>query len=65
MGTPMMEKLEWKQKFDKDTLERGRNAYLKRKVDDLKEVDGGYTAAVLGKERFEVSIKIKAGEDAL
>lgn len=58
----MMEKLEWKQKFDKDTLERGRNAYLKRKVDDLKEVDGGYTAAVLGKERFEVSIKIKAGE---
>lgn len=57
-----MEKLKWKQKFDKDTLERGRNAYLKKRVDDLQEVDGGYTAAVLGRERFEVSVKIKAGE---
>ncbi len=57
-----MEKLKWKQKFDKDTLERGRNAYLKKRVDALQEVDGGYTAAVLGRERFEVSVKIKAGE---
>lgn len=57
-----MEKLEWKQKFDEDTLERGRNAYLKKRVDSLQEVDGGYTAAVLGKKRFEVSIKIKEGK---
>lgn len=50
--------IEWKQKFEQDTLERGRTSYLNKRVDGLKKVSGGYEAAVLGRERFEVSVKI-------
>lgn len=49
---------EWKEKFDSDTLERGKTACLNKKVVNLREADGGYTAAVLARERYEVSLKI-------
>lgn len=53
--------IEWKQQFEQDTLDRGRASYLNNRVVDLKKIDGGYKAAVLGRERFEVSIKISGG----
>ena len=52
---------DWKQKFDQDTLDRGRASYLNRRVDGLKENSGGYEAAVLGRERIEVSVNIHGG----
>ena len=52
---------EWKKGFEKNTLERGRTSYLKKRVADLKEIENGYQAAVLGRERFEVSVKLKEG----
>lgn len=57
----MPEMKEWKNSFEKNTLERGKNAYLKNRVTDLKETENGYQAAVLGRERFEVSVKQKDG----
>lgn len=48
----------WEEKFDKTTLDRGRTAFLNKKVVDLKAVENGYTAAVLGRERHDVSLKM-------
>ncbi len=48
----------WKEKFDSNTLERGRNSYLNRKVVDLQEDEKGYTGAVLDRIRNEVAIRI-------
>lgn len=48
---------EWKKKFEKSTLERGKASYLNHRVADVKEIKGGYKAAVLGRQRFEVTIK--------
>lgn len=51
--------IEWKQKFGQEALEKGRASYLNKRVADLKETDGGYEAAVLSRERFQVSVKIR------
>ncbi|MDO4336915.1 MAG: SNF2 helicase associated domain-containing protein [Eubacteriales bacterium] len=53
--------IEWKQMFEQDTLDRGRASYLNNRVVDLEKINGGYKAAVLGRERFEVSVKISGG----
>ena len=47
----------WKDKFENSTLRRGKAAYLNQRVADLKEIKGSYKAAVLGRQRFEVTIK--------
>ena len=47
----------WKDKFEKNTLERGKTSYLNQRVVDVKEIKGGYKAAVLGRQRFEVTVK--------
>ena len=52
---------DWKQRFDKNTLERGKASFLNKRVDDLKEINGGYTAAVLGRERFPVTVRMPGG----
>lgn len=44
-------------KFENSTLRRGKAAYLNQRVADLKEIKGSYKAAVLGRQRFEVTIK--------
>lgn len=49
---------EWKQMFGNSTLERGKASYLNKRVADLTETDGMYRAAVLGRERYEVSIRV-------
>ena len=36
----------WKQKFDQETLGRGKSSYLNQRVVDLTETSGGYEAAV-------------------
>ena len=50
--------IDWKQKFEQSTLERGRGFYLNRRVVGLQENNGVYQAAVLGRQRFEVSVKM-------
>lgn len=50
----------WQDKFDEDTLKRGKTSYLNKRVVDIKEINGGYAAAVLARERFEVSVKTLA-----
>lgn len=52
---------DWKQRFDKNTLERGKVSFLNKRVDDLKEINGGYTAAVLSRERFPVTVRMPGG----
>ncbi|MGN0359548.1 MAG: SWIM zinc finger domain-containing protein, partial [Hominisplanchenecus sp.] len=52
---------DWEQKFDQDTLDRGRASYLNHRVDGLEETDGGCRGAVLGRQRFEVSVKLREG----
>lgn len=49
---------EWKQMFGNSMLERGEASYLKKRVVDLTEADGMYRAAVLGRERYEISIRV-------
>lgn len=51
---------QWESKFNKDTLDRGRSLYFNHKVVDLKKTETGYTAAVLMRERYEVSVKTLA-----
>lgn len=51
--------IEWKYKFETNTLERAREIYLNKRVVDFMETSTGYKAAVLGRERFEVSIKVE------
>lgn len=53
---------DWKQKFDQDTLDRGKSSYLKHRVQDLKENSGRYEAAVLGRQRIQVSAIIHDGK---
>ncbi len=55
---------DWKKGFDKSTLERGKNYCAKNRVDGLKETEGIWTGAVLGRERYEVSVR-GYGSDAL
>ncbi len=54
--------MEWKQKFDQDTLDRGKSSYLNHRVEDLKENSGRYEAAVLGRQRVQVSALIHDGK---
>ncbi|MDY3920360.1 MAG: SNF2 helicase associated domain-containing protein [Candidatus Limivivens sp.] len=51
---------EWKTKFSEDTLERGRALFLNGRVTELKETEKGYSAAVLARERNEVSVRMTA-----
>lgn len=47
---------EWESKFTEETLDRGRALYFNNKVVDLKKTAKGYAAAVLMRQRFEVSM---------
>ena len=51
---------EWEDKFNKETLDKGIEFYLNKKVVDLKETQTGYSAAVLARKRHEVSVKMLA-----
>ena len=51
---------EWEDKFNKETLDKGMEFYLNKKVVDLKETQTGYSAAVLARVRHEVSVKMLA-----
>jgi len=51
--------IQWKDKFDQSVLERGKASYLNKKVADLEAVKGGYRAAVLGRQRNEVAVRIR------
>ncbi len=48
---------EWESSFIEDVLNRGRNLFLNHKVVDLKETEKGFSAAVLMRERMEVSAR--------
>ncbi|MDE7284850.1 MAG: SWIM zinc finger domain-containing protein, partial [Lachnospiraceae bacterium] len=56
--------IEWKYKFERNTLERGLAFYLNKRVADLEKNNGTYTAAVLGIRYFEVQIKMQDGYPA-
>ncbi len=49
----------WEKNFNSAALEKGRDAFLNNRVTDLKKSENQYTAAVLGKQRFEVTVKIR------
>ena len=51
----------WKQKFDQETLDRGKSSYLNQRVVDLTETSGRYEAAVLGRTRVIASAIIRGG----
>ncbi len=51
--------IQWKNKFDQSALERGEASYLNKKVTDFEKVKGGYRAAVLGRQRNEVSVRVR------
>ena len=51
--------IQWKNKFDRSALERGEASYLNKKVTDFEKVKGGYRAAVLGRQRNEVSVRVR------
>lgn len=53
--------IEWKYKFEQNTLERGLTFYTNNRVVDLNKSGDTYTAAVLGIKRFEVKLKIING----
>lgn len=53
--------IEWKYKFERNTLERGLAFYLNKRVADLEEKNGTYTAAVLGIRYFEVQVRVQDG----
>lgn len=53
--------IEWKYKFERNTLERGLAFYLNKRVADLEKNNGTYTAAVLGIRYFEVQVKMQDG----
>ncbi len=55
---------DWGKKFDKSTLERGKNYCAKNRVDGLKETDGIWMGAVLGRERYEITVR-GYGSDSL
>ncbi|MCC8050351.1 MAG: SNF2 helicase associated domain-containing protein [Clostridiales bacterium] len=52
---------EWKEKFSTSALERGKTAYENGRVADLKEDGDAFSAAVLGRERRDVSLILKNG----
>lgn len=56
--------IEWKYKFERNTLERGLAFYLNKRVADLEKNNGTYTAAVLGIRYFEVQVKMQDGYPA-
>ena len=51
----------WEKNFNSAALEKGKDAFLNNRVTDLKKGENQYTAAVLGKQRFEVTVKIREG----
>ena len=53
---------EWENRFGQNALDKGKRLFLNGRVSDLKENNGNYTAAVLGRERFPVSLTIKEGK---
>lgn len=56
--------IEWKYKFERNTLERGLAFYLNKRVADLEKNNGTYTAAVLGIRYFEVQVRMQDGYPA-
>ena len=56
--------IQWKIKFDESTSERGKQIYLNRRVTEFQELEDGYAAVVLGRERFHVKVKMKETESA-
>ena len=54
----------WEKKFNEVALEKGREAFLHNRVSDLKRNANGYTAAVLGRQRFEVTVKMREEKPA-
>ncbi|HIR14779.1 MAG TPA: hypothetical protein IAB31_12755 [Candidatus Choladousia intestinavium] len=54
----------WEKKFNEVALEKGREAFQHNRVSDLKRNANGYTAAVLGRQRFEVTVKIREEKPA-
>ncbi len=53
--------IEWKYKFERNTLERGLAFFNNKRVANFEENEGTYLAAVLGIKRFEVQINIQNG----
>ena len=53
---------EWENRFGQNALDKGKRLFLNGRVSDLKENNGNYTAAVLDRERFPVSLTIKEGK---
>ncbi len=51
--------IQWKNKFDQGALARAQAAYQNKKVTDLEKTAGGYRAAVLGRLRNEVSVRLR------
>lgn len=51
--------IQWRNKFDQSTLARAQAAYQNKKVVDFEKIQGGYRAAVLGRVRNEVSVRMR------
>ncbi len=56
-----MEMYGWERAFQKTDLEKGKRAYETHRVRDLRKDGDRYTAAVLGRERHEVSVTLQDG----
>ncbi|MDO4324083.1 MAG: SNF2 helicase associated domain-containing protein [Lachnospiraceae bacterium] len=52
----------WEKKFNPAALERAKASCRNKRVVDLKKSTDGYTAAVLGRQRYEVAVKLKDGK---
>ncbi|MCM1264369.1 MAG: SNF2 helicase associated domain-containing protein, partial [Butyrivibrio sp.] len=53
--------IEWKHKFEQNTLERGMTFYTNNRVIDLKEDNDIYSASVVGIKDFKVKIRVDKG----
>ena len=54
---------DWKKKFSENVLERGKSDYENHRVTELQEKDGAlFGAAILGRERRNVSLTVKDGK---
>ena len=49
--------IDWKKKFESNVLERGKNLFINKRVTDLTKSGTTYRAAVLGRNRTEVSAR--------
>lgn len=51
--------LEWKEQFSKIILNRGETYFLQKRVKNLTEKNGSYTAYVVGERGYSVYIGIR------